>query len=89
MFAQERLDLLAVALPRLGKDQVLVRREPELALVVLRRSSADQYASAIGHVLNAAILDEQGEEPVALPVLDPAVAVAGVGEPDRRRVPSG
>src|SRR5207253_3122219 len=76
MSSHERFDRLALIPGHVRDDQVLVRRETEIAVVHLGDGTqAGEPLGATGHIPQAAVLDEKSQVRPPVVVLGPAVAI--------------
>ena len=78
VFLKQLGDLRFLLRGDVGDDEILIRGETEVASVDLRDGTQAGEEGILLRVVNAAVLDVEGEMPVATMILDPAVAVAVV-----------
>src|SRR5262249_25743530 len=85
--SRDPMDLVLLVGWNIGNDQVLVRRNTEVAIVRLRDSSQRALPSGARRVVNATVLHEQRQMTVSTVTLRPAIVIAGrrKGEGLRRR----
>jgi hypothetical protein len=75
VLGQEVLHLLQILLVNTGQNQVLVTSKTELALVDLRDLIETSLHRELSGILNATVLNEHGEVPLAILILLPAEGV--------------
>ncbi len=85
MGLEELVDGCLVTRPDAGDDEVLVGGQPEVADVDPGDLGQPGLHWPVRRVAHPAVLDEQRVVPVAVVVPGPAVAIAGVVEPERPR----